>query len=107
MRPLLGLNELREQGRMTWIEDQRGWVATPEDIVTALSNDGFAECKRETTTSRRDLQPAGGVWQGVNTRTGSVASAIWVNQSAAGTSHRLHHDRWGVGQAPWHLRAGA
>jgi hypothetical protein len=80
MRPMLGLNELREQGRMTWIEDQRGWVATPEDIVGALSNDGFAECKRETTTSRRDLQPAGGVWQGVNTRTGSVASAIWVNQ---------------------------
>jgi hypothetical protein len=80
MRPMLGLNELREQGRMTWIEDQRGWVATPEDIVGALLNDGFAECKRETTTSRRDLQPAGGVWQGVNTRTGSVASAIWVNQ---------------------------
>jgi hypothetical protein len=79
MRPMLGLNELREQGRMTWIEDQRGWVAAPEDIVTALLNDGFAECKRETTTSRRDLQPAGGVWQGVNPRTGSVASAIWVN----------------------------
>jgi hypothetical protein len=74
-----GLNELREQGRMTWTEDQRGWVAAPEDIVTALLNDGFAECKRETTTSRRDLQPAGGVWQGVNPRTGSVASAIWVN----------------------------
>lgn len=80
MRLMQGLNELREQGRMTWIEDQRGWVAAPEDIVTALLNDGFAECKRETTTSRRDLEPAGGVWQGVNTRTGSVASAIWVNQ---------------------------
>lgn len=79
MRPMPGLNELREQGRMSWIEDQRGWVAAPEDIVTALLNDGFAECKRETTTSRRDLQPAGGVWQGVNPRTGSVASAIWVN----------------------------
>ena len=26
-----------------------------------------------------ELRPAGGVWQGVNTRTGSVASAIWVN----------------------------
>jgi len=40
-----GLNELREQGRMTWIEAERGWGAT----------------------SRRDLRPAGGVWQGVNT----------------------------------------
>lgn len=75
-----GLNELREQGRMTWIEEEHGWVAAPEDIVDALSNDGFDECKRETTTSRRDLRPAGGVWQGVNTRTGSVASAIWVNR---------------------------
>lgn len=35
---------------------------------------------REMTTSRRDNQPAGGVRQGVNPRTGSVASAIWVNR---------------------------
>ena len=75
-----GLNELREQGRMSWIEEEHGWGAAPEEIVGALSNDGFKECKRETTTSRRDLQPAGGVWQGVNTHTGSVASAIWVNR---------------------------
>ena len=65
---------------MTWIEAEQGWGAVPEDIVNALSKDGFDECKRETTTSRRDLRPAGGVWQGVNTGTGSVASAIWVNR---------------------------
>jgi hypothetical protein len=75
-----GLNELRERGRMTWIDEERGWRAAPEDIVDALSNDGFEECKRATTTSRRDLRPAGGVWQGVNRRTGSVASAVWVNR---------------------------
>lgn len=80
MQPTHGLNELREQGRMTWIEEEHGWVAAPEEIVDALSNAGFQECKHETTTSRRDLQPAGGVWQGVNTHTGSVASAIWVNR---------------------------
>ena len=34
------------------------------------------------TTSRRDLRPAGGVWQGVNPRTGSVASAICVTRPA-------------------------
>lgn len=67
---------------MTWIEDEGGWVAVPEDIVDALSREGFDECKRETTTSRRDLRPAGGVWQGVNTRTGAVASAIWVDRPA-------------------------
>ena len=80
MHPMQGLNELRQEGRMTWIEEERGWGAAPEEIVDALSNDGFEECKRATTTSRRDLRPAGGVWQGVNRRTGSVASAIWMNR---------------------------
>jgi hypothetical protein len=79
-RPMTGLNELREQGRMTWIEEEHGWIAAPAEVMKALSNDGFEECKREMTTSRRDWQPPGGVWQGVDTRTGSVASAIWVNR---------------------------
>ena len=65
---------------MTWLEAERGWVVAPEDIVRALSTDGFEECKRETTTSRRDSRPAGGLWQGINIRTGAVASAIWVNR---------------------------
>ena len=50
--------------------------------MTVLSNEGFEECKREQTTSRRNRRPAGGLWQGVNPRTGSVASAIWVNRPA-------------------------
>lgn len=74
--------DLREQGRMTWSESERGWLAAPEEIWLALSNGGFAECKREMTTSRRDRRPAGGLWQGVNQRTGSEASAIWVNRPA-------------------------
>ena len=80
MHAMTGLNELRDQGRMTWTEEEHGWVAAPEEIANALATDGFAECKRELTTSRRDSRPAGGVWQGLNTRTGSVASAIWVNR---------------------------
>jgi hypothetical protein len=67
---------------MTWVGEASGWVAAPEEIVDALSKDGFEQCKREMTTSRRDIRPAGGLWQGVNTRTGSVASAIWVNRPA-------------------------
>jgi len=67
---------------MTWIARGDGWLAAPEDIVAALSKDGFEECKRELTTSRRDLRPAGGVWQGVNPRSGSVASVIWVTRPA-------------------------
>jgi hypothetical protein len=82
MRQLKGFNELRQHSRMTWIEPEHGWAAAPEEIVSALSIDGFEECKRAITTSRRDSQPAGGLWQGVDTRTGSVASAIWVNRPA-------------------------
>src|SRR5207237_1701019 len=55
------IDELREQGRMTWIDAEDGWVAAPEDVMDALVNDGFVECKRATTTSRRDLRPTGGV----------------------------------------------
>jgi hypothetical protein len=80
MQQVPGLDELRGRGRMSWIEVEKGWAAAPEDIMGALSQDGFDECKRETTTSRRDIRPAGGVWQGVNRHTGSVASAIWVNR---------------------------
>lgn len=82
MRQMTAFNELREHSRMTWIEEEHGWAAASEEIVNALSNDGFEECKRELTTSRRDRRPAGGLWQGVNPRTGSVASAIWVTRPA-------------------------
>jgi hypothetical protein len=82
MRAMTGFKALHEQNRMTWIEQEHGWAATPEDIVTVLSNEGFEECKSEQTTSRQNRRPAGGVWQGVDTRTGSVASAVWVNRPA-------------------------
>jgi len=74
------LDELRGHGRMTWIEAEQGWVAAPEEIVNALSSDGFEECKREVTTDRHDSRPPGGVWHGINRHTGAVASAIWVNR---------------------------
>ena len=51
---MTGFNGLREHSRITWIEQEHGWAATPEDIVTVLSNEGFEECKRELPTSRRN-----------------------------------------------------
>ena len=78
MRAMAGLNALRAHDRITWIEEEQGWLATPEDVMDVLSSAGFEECKRETTTSRPDRHPAGGLWQGINPGTGSVASAIWV-----------------------------
>jgi hypothetical protein len=79
---MMGLDDLRTSGRMTWVEAERGWIAAPEEVVQAFARDGFEECKREVTTSRRDRRPAGGVWQGLNARTGAVASAIWLNRAA-------------------------
>ena len=81
--PMTSLNELREQGQMTWSEDEQSWTGAPEEIFAALAADGFAECKREMTRSRRDCRPVGGVWQGVNPLTRSVASPIWVARPAA------------------------
>jgi hypothetical protein len=74
------LDELRGHGRMTWIEAEQGWLAAPEEIVNALSRDGFEEREREMTNGRRHGWPAGGAWHGVNKRTGVVASATWVNR---------------------------
>jgi hypothetical protein len=72
------LDALREQGQMTWSRHADGWNGIPDDVLRALGTDGFEECKREMTTSRRDCRPVGGVWQGVNPGTGSVASVVWV-----------------------------
>ena len=74
------MDELRENGKAAWIERECAWMAQPEDIVTALAREGFEECKREVARSRRDRDPLGGVWQGLNRRTGSLASAVWVNR---------------------------
>ena len=75
-----GFEELRASGRMTWIAEQRGWAAQPDDVVSALADSGFRECKREEARGGRDRQSSGGVWQGIDTATGSVASAVWVNR---------------------------
>lgn len=32
-----GLDELCGQGRMTWVEKEKGCLAVPEDVVSALS----------------------------------------------------------------------
>ena len=75
-----GLDELRARGRMRWGGEERAWVARPDEIVDALSSQGFQEYKREAARSHRDREPTGGVWQGIDSRTGAVASAIWVHR---------------------------
>ena len=84
MQTMSAVDELRGRGRMTWMTAESGWVAAPDEIVSALSTDGFEACKQEITSGGRDGRPAGGLWQGLNTRTGAVASAIWVNRLQSG-----------------------
>lgn len=73
------LDELRETGRMAWTDQHRGWLASPEDIVDALTSEGFEESEREMAWTRSG-EAMGGIWQGQNLRTGAVACAIWVNR---------------------------
>jgi hypothetical protein len=72
------LNELVREGRIAWAADARGWIAKPGDIMEALAREGYAEFKTDAARTRRDCTPAGGIWQGLDARTGAVASAIWI-----------------------------
>ena len=54
MEQISRLNELREQGRMTWAEGEHAMIAEPEQILNALLDQGFQECKQEVTRSRRN-----------------------------------------------------
>jgi hypothetical protein len=73
-------DEMKRDGRLRWVPDERAWVARPDDIVEALAHEGYAEYKREVARDGRSAR--GGVWQGIDPRTGAVASAIWVNRPA-------------------------
>jgi hypothetical protein len=75
------LNQLREHGRMRWIDGAQGWRAEPDEVVNALAASGFQECKRETARTPRSGAVSGGVWQGIDPRTGAVASTIWFRES--------------------------
>ncbi len=75
------INDLRQHGRMRWLGHERGWVASPDEVVNALADEGYQEYKREEARTVRHRPSIGGVWQGLNERTGSVASAIWVNRA--------------------------
>jgi hypothetical protein len=75
------LEELREVGRMHWIDGAQGWRAEPDDVVNALTASGFEECKREIARTPRAGTVAGGVWQGVDHKTGAVACTVWFRES--------------------------
>ncbi len=84
MEQTAGLDQLREFGRMRWLEAAHGWRAEPDEVVGALAAEGFDEYKREEARGRRGAAASGGVWLGINSRTGTVASTIWVREPDTG-----------------------
>lgn len=65
---------------MRWRADEHGWVAEPEAVVHALAGAGFEEFKREVTSHPASRHAAGGMWQGLDGRTGGLASVVWVQR---------------------------
>jgi hypothetical protein len=74
--------ELMIEGRITWASDARAWIAQPGDIVAALTREGFEEFKADAASRGRGAAPTGGLWQGLDARTGAVASAVWVSNDS-------------------------
>jgi hypothetical protein len=72
------LDDLQRQGAMTWRAANHAWVADPERVVRALTDQGFQEYKREIARTTRRPATSGGMWQGLNPRNGEVAVVIWV-----------------------------
>jgi len=72
------LTDLRESGAVEWAAQERGWVGEPDEILRVLAGEGFEECKHEVTRTGRGQRPTGGLWQGLNSRTGAVGSAVWI-----------------------------
>lgn len=79
------LDDLRAVGKIRWDASEHGWVAEPDDVVSALAHAGFHEYKREVARPRRGSDPSGGIWQGLDSRSGAVASAIWVKPADVDT----------------------
>lgn len=77
MQPTGRLNDLREGGRLRWIDSAEGWTAEPDEVLSALTHEGFEACKHEEVRDPH-RHTRGGVWQGINPETGAVAAAVWI-----------------------------
>jgi hypothetical protein len=81
------LDALQRRGVMTWRLEEHAWVGDPEHVVRALADEGFQEYKREVAKDNRTRATSGGMWQGLDRRTGGVATVIWVNHSTPEDTH--------------------
>jgi IclR helix-turn-helix domain len=81
------LGELEDNGAMCWRAEDQAWIADPESVLKALVNDGFAEYRREIARGGRERATSGGMWQGLDQRTGMVATVIWVTHAPPTQCH--------------------
>ena len=72
---------------MCWRAEDHAWIADPDLVVQALVSDGFNEYRREIAKRARERAASGGMWQGLDPRTGVVATVIWVNGATPAESH--------------------
>jgi hypothetical protein len=76
------ISDLERQGALRWRAEDRAWVADPERVMRALVDDGYLEYRREIAKGGRDATASGGMWQGLDPRTGSVATVIWKTHAS-------------------------
>ena len=81
------LDELERRGELRWRAEDHAWIADPEQVMQALTAAGFGEYKRELATRARPRATSGGIWQGLDPRTGAVATVIWVTYAASPATH--------------------
>ena len=87
------LGELERSGVVCWRAEDHAWIADADDVMHALANDGFHEYRREIARRGRspvmsgDVESSGGLWQGLDRRTGAIATVIWVTQTTPTCSH--------------------
>jgi hypothetical protein len=72
---------------MCWRAEDHAWIADPDLVVQALTTEGFSEYRREIAKRARERAASGGMWQGLDPRTGIIASVIWVNDVTPPQSH--------------------
>lgn len=81
------LGELERDGTMCWRAEDHAWIADSEHVVQALTKDGFDEYRRDIAKRGRERATSGGMWQGLDARTGVVATVIWVSHATPSQSH--------------------
>jgi hypothetical protein len=81
------LGDLERNGTICWRPEDHAWIADPEDVVQALTNEGFAEYRRDIAKNGRGRATSGGIWQGLDRRTGVVATVIWATHGTRPQSY--------------------